>query len=170
MIMLTANQYRYLPVLPAQRRWGLFVVDCGYTTIAPGESYPPRGHPRGYDFDWKTGRTLHDYHVLYITRGRGVFEAQGVGRRVVESGDVFLLFPGVWHRYRPDPKTGWDEHWVGFNGAQADLIMRPPFFVRRKPILRIGLDEGLRQRMTSLVDDLKANPCKPPFHRRGTAV
>jgi hypothetical protein len=25
-----------------------------------------------------------------------------------------MLFPGEWHRYSPDPATGWDEHWVAF--------------------------------------------------------
>jgi AraC-like DNA-binding protein len=27
-----------------------------------------------------------------------------------------LLPPGAWHRYRPDPKTGWTENWIELRG------------------------------------------------------
>ena len=73
--------FRYLPVLATQRRWGLFLTDCGYTAIGPGTPYPPQRHPDAFHFDWQHGRTLDEYQVVYITRGRGVFEAQGVRRQ-----------------------------------------------------------------------------------------
>jgi len=50
-------------------------------------------------------------------------ECPGTRRQAIEAGDAFLLFPGKWHRYRPAPSTGWDEHWIGFNGSYADQIM-----------------------------------------------
>jgi len=34
---------------------------------------------------------------------------------------LIFLFPGVWHRYRPRPDTGWTERWLSFNG---DIIYR----------------------------------------------
>ena len=38
-------------------------------------------------------------------------------RRTADSFFRFLaLFPGVWHRYSRDSATGWDEHWVEFDG------------------------------------------------------
>ena len=115
--------FRYLPVLATQRQWGLFLSDCGYTVIEPGMPYPPYVNPIAYDFTFEKGRILDDYHVIYITRGRGVFEAEGFRRRTVEAGDVMVLFPGIWHRYKPDPATGWDEHWVGFKGSLAERLM-----------------------------------------------
>lgn len=161
--MKLASHFRYLPVLETQRQWGLFLVDCGYTVTEPNTPYPPRGHPATHDFTFSKGRILSDYHVVYITRGRGVFEAKGVRRKIVEAGDVMVLFPGVWHRYRPDPATGWEEQWAGFNGSQAERFMRPPFFNPKKPVLRIGLDEGLRQRFISMVNDIERNPAGTPF-------
>jgi AraC-like DNA-binding protein len=164
------SHFRYLPVLTAQRQWGLFLTDCGYTVIEPGTPYPPQRHPDAYHFGWEKGRTLDEYQVVYITRGRGVFEAKGVRRQAVEAGDVILLFPGVWHRYAPDPKTGWDEQWAGFNGVQAERLLRAPFFRRKKPVLRIGLDEGLRQRFIALVNDAERNPAGTTFSSAGRIV
>ena len=89
------SRFRYLPVLAEQRKWGLFLTDCGYTVIEPGTPYPPRGHPDAYADGWTKGRTLAEYQVIYITRGRGAFETRGTGRRAIEAGDVFVLFPGI---------------------------------------------------------------------------
>lgn len=33
---------------------------------------------------------------------------------------VFLLPPGSWHRYRPDPDTGWTEDWFELRGPTPD--------------------------------------------------
>ena len=162
--------FRYLPVLEAQRRWGLFLTDCGYTGISPDTPYPPQRHPDAYQFDWKTGRTLDEYQVVYLTRGRGMFEARGVRRQTVEAGDVFVLFPGIWHRYTPDPKTGWDEQWIGFNGDLAERFLGKPFFSRKNPVLRIGVDESLRQRFVGLVHDLNRDPAGTPFSSAGVII
>ncbi len=161
------SRFRYLPVLTEQRKWGLFLTDCGYTVIEPGTPYPPGGHPDAYADGWKKGRTLDEYQVIYITRGRGTFETRGTGRRAIEAGDVFVLFPGVWHRYTPDPETGWDEQWVGFNGELAKRLLRAPFFNPKKPVLRIGVDEALRQRFIALVNTVERDPAGAPFSNAG---
>ncbi len=161
------SRFRYLPVLAEQQKWGLFLTDCGYTVIEPGTPYPPRGHPDAYADGWKKGRTLDEYQVVYITRGRGTFEARGAGRRAIEAGDVFVLFPGVWHRYSPDPSTGWDEQWVGFNGDLTARPMLAPFFNPKKPVLRIGVDEALRQRFVALVNRVGQDPAGTPFSNAG---
>lgn len=111
----------------------------------------------------KQGRTLDEYDVVYITRGRGTFEPRVSGRHAIEAGDVFVLFPGVWHRYTPDTETGWDEQWIGFNGAIASQLMRAPFFLQKEPVLRIGVDESLRQRFIALFNDIKRDPAGAPL-------
>jgi len=161
------SRFRYLPVLTDQRKWGLYLKDCGYTVIEPGTPYPPGGHPDAYADGWKNGRTLDEYQVIYITRGRGTFEARGAGRRAIGAGDVFVLFPGVWHRYTPDPETGWDEQWIGFNGELAERLLRAPFVNRKDPVLRIGVDEALRQRFIALVNRVGQDPAGAPFSNAG---
>ena len=165
--MSPESRFRYLPVLAEQRQWGLFLTDCGYTVIDPGTPYPPCGHPDSYASNWEKGRMLDEYQVIYITRGRGTFETHLSGRHTIEAGDVFVLFPGVWHRYTPDPKTGWNEQWAGFNGELAKRLLREPFINRKKPVLRIGVDEALRQRFIALVNKVGQDPAGAPFSNAG---
>ena len=77
--------------------WGLTVSTVGYQHIAPGEAYPPKGHPQAYSFQAGRGRVLDEYQFVYISRGRGVFESKSLGQATVGEGDMFLLFPGEWH-------------------------------------------------------------------------
>jgi len=168
--MLHQPHFRYLPVLKSQRDWGLYLTDCGYTEIGPNMPYPPQRHPDAYHFDWKKGRTLDEYQVVYITRGGGVFEAKGVRLQSIQAGDLFVLFPGLWHRYAPDPRTGWDEQWIGLNGEIAKRLLKAPFFQPKRPILRIGADEDLRLRFRSLVEAVERTPAGVPFSITGDVL
>lgn len=140
---LEKSFFRYLPISNTDRDWGCYITGGGYTTIPPGSSYPPKGHPSAYDFTWEKGRVLQEYTIVYITRGSGVFESTPTGRIKIKAGDFFFLFPGVWHRYTPHKKTGWDEHWVSLNGDLLDRYLERNIFSIQKPVLSIGFDEQL---------------------------
>ena len=111
MIGKKTSYYRYLPEALTEEALsvGLYVMDSGYTFIPSGSSYPPNSHDQEHDFDMNEGRTLSEYQLVYITRGQGTFESERSGSIPVSAGMLFVLFPGIWHRYAPDPKTGWDE-------------------------------------------------------------
>ena len=73
--------------------------------------------------NWTHGRVLDALQVVWVSYGRGTIETRATGRRKVEAGMLFLLLPGVWHRYRPDVKTGWIENWVELSGPVVDGIL-----------------------------------------------
>jgi AraC-like DNA-binding protein len=152
------TSFRYFPVSPRDEKWGLYVTTAGQSRIPPHTAYPPGGHPQVYDFDWRHGRVLPDHQVIYISSGRGWFESHGVGRRPIESGEIFLLFPGVWHRYAPDPETGWDEHWVGFAGETASRLVRNGFFSPRAPVLRVAREEAVLGAFGEILGAIDAHP------------
>jgi AraC-like DNA-binding protein len=157
---------RYLPPGPDALAWGLHILDAGYTHIPADSPYPPAKHPDGYMFTWQRGRVLSEYQMVYITRGSGSFESRKAGKREIGAGDVFLLFPGGWHRYRPDPSTGWDEHWIGFSGSYAEQVMSH-FFPANEPVLHVGHDETLLQQFQSVAEMMQS---APPGYRQMMAA
>jgi len=52
------------------------------------------------------------------------------------TGDGFLLFPGEWHRYKPNKETGWTEIWIGFTGQIADTVLKTSFFDKSQPVIQ----------------------------------
>ena len=150
--------FRYLPVNQRDRDWGLFVGEAGHTHIGPNTRYPPPGHPPDFDFSVERGRILRDYQVVYITRGFGRFESKSAGAARISAGDVFMLFPGEWHRYWPDEDTGWDEYWVGFDGGYAHRLVERGFFSPGSPLFQVGHDEMLLGLFKEIVDSIKAGP------------
>jgi AraC-like DNA-binding protein len=125
--------------------WGLTVSTAGSQSIAPDRTYPPRNHPTRYLFSTEKGRILNEYQLLYITRGKGNFVSEQSKPVVVEEGNMFLLFPGEWHNYSPDKKTGWDEFWIGFKGINIDNRCEHGFFSRQKPVFRTGINDDIVQ-------------------------
>ena len=142
--MNDAIHLKYLALSPEDLRWGIAVNSVGFQEVGPGEPYPPSEHPSRYLFSTERGRTLAEYQLLYITRGHGRFRSTQVpDGTLIRPGYLFLLFPGEWHTYRPEPSTGWKEFWIGFNGAMVEEWVKSGFFSREKPVLHVGLHSDI---------------------------
>lgn len=127
---------KYLISSELDKKWGLTIQNVGHSKIPKNQDYPVMGHPSNYMFDWETGRVLEAYHVIFIVKGKGVFESESCESKEIHSNDAFLLFPNEWHRYKPDIEIGWEEYWIGFSGPIADLIMQNSFFRKQAPVLQ----------------------------------
>ena len=137
------ESYRYLQVTPRDKSWGLAVTTVGFQHVHPGDSYPLSVHPDSYKFRENGHRVLNEYQIYYITRGSGYFESSSCSRTRIEAGMMFILFPGEWHTFSPDPDTGWDDHWIGFTGNFMDDKIRGGFFTFKNCVFRIGVDERI---------------------------
>lgn len=140
---------KYLLATERDLKWGLTVSTVGYEEIAPGDPYPTKGHADGYYFNIEKGRVLNEYQLLYNPEGEGVFESAHCPQTRIKAGDMFLLFPGEWHTYHPNPRVGWKSHWIGFKGRNMDDRVKAGFLTPEKPIYHVGYSaiiEGLYRR------------------------
>ena len=154
------NRKNYLTINSADQKWGLAINSVGHQSISENEVYPPNVHPTRYLFNVENGRTLNEYQLLYITKGRGTFCSKSAGKFSVKEGHMFLLFPGEWHTYKPDENTGWNDYWIGFNGRIMEDWVKEGFFSKESPVFNVGLNEeliSLYKRAIMIADAQEAN-------------
>jgi AraC-like DNA-binding protein len=145
---------KYINAGPLDKDWGLYLNVAGYARIAPLLEYPPRVHPSGYFFTWEKGRVLQEYQINYITEGSGILET-ATDQFAVSPGSVIILRPGMWHRYRPDTSTGWNEHYIGFDGEFCTRLFQEGFFAANRPVLYIGFQENILQLFFEIIQSVK---------------
>ena len=139
------NYFVYLPAESPSSVWGCVATSAGFTQTQPGKPYPPQRHPLDHHFDWDQGRVLQNYQIILITAGAGTFESAAVpGRQAVGPGSVLLLFPGVWHRYRPEHESGWVEHWIECKGSVFDAAVAAGLIQPTRCLLNSGSTSDLR--------------------------
>ena len=158
--MANNTRRKYLTINPADQKWGLSVNSVGHQSIAKNEVYPPQNHPTRYLFNISKGRVLNEYQLLYITSGSGTFSSQSGGTHKVQAGCMFLLFPNEWHSYSPDPESGWNEYWIGFNGDLMKNWEQEEFFSKEHPFFNVGLNEdliGMYKRAIIIAEAQEAN-------------
>ena len=136
-------EFKYLIVNDMDRKFGLWVNTVGFQPIPPGSPYPLKDHPSGYFFNAQKGRILHEYQIVYITKGRGLFSSETTRERQVCKGRMMFLLPGQWHTYHPYMQTGWNEYWIGFQGINVDNRVEAGFFSIEKPLMHIGYNEKI---------------------------
>ena len=146
------NYYKYLPTSTEDERWGMHVLNCGYNSVNGGEVYPSPKHPSHHYFSWNKGRIHDEYQVVYICRGSGVFESASCVQRPVHEGTIMFLFPGEWHRYKPEVQSGWDEFWVGVKGNIIDNLVKQHFFIKENAVINIGLQESIIRLFSDIIE------------------
>lgn len=154
---LSRKFFRYLSVSRTDIDWGLYVTTVGHSVIPPHSTYPFARHPSAYHFSWERGRVLDEYQFIYITEGSGVFESSG-GSQTISEGTMIFLFPGVWHRYRPNQNSGWTEYWVGLKGEIIDRARKKSFISPDRPVWNVGIDDGIVDQYMQLVHLTEMQP------------
>lgn len=134
---------KYLLASERDAEWGLTISTVGYEKIDPWEAYPTKGHAYGYYFNIDKGRVLDEYQLLYQPEGEGVFESAHIPETRIKPGDIFLLFPGEWHTYRPLTDKGWTSYWIGFKGKNIDDRVKAGFLSPNKPIYHVGFNNDI---------------------------
>ena len=132
--------------------WGVNVHTVGHGNHPPNRPYPDPDHPSTYVFNWENGRRLGEFQLVYIAKGQGVYEGERTGALPIEAGTIMLHFPGVWHRYKPDLATGWEEFWVGFDGHFAEYLMRQECFDPERPLIAVGFNAEFLDIFQRLID------------------
>jgi AraC-like DNA-binding protein len=146
------------PVNDDAMNWGAYLTSSGRMTIAPRQSYPPKGHPAVYHFDWRRGRVLPEFAMVFVSAGQGEFESEDTGRRQFSEPTLLFLFPDVWHRYRPLAETGWSERWICFNGEIAHRLASLGLISPVNALLQVSDTVTLTRQFDALLEQVRANP------------
>ena len=148
--------FRYFPVNAAQKKWGLYATYVGHSRSEPGAEFPSREHPDEYYFSWDVGRVLHEWQISLIESGCGIVEF--CRRRFkVARGSLIVIPPECWHRYRPDPATGWTTLCLGFNGDLATRLVGGAGFNPDGEVCNLSNDHAFHRSMLGAVTDILEN-------------
>lgn len=154
------NFSKYLTFSDEDLKWQMSCTNAGSNEVLPNTVYPPylETHPQAFR-SVATGRTLREYEIIYITKGRGKFHSMDQEYTII-PGTIIILFPGIQHAYKPDFETGWDEYWVGIQGPYIDSLLREGVISPSKPVYYVGLHDVLISHYNTIFDRIKKQrPC-----------
>lgn len=103
-------------------------------------------------------RTLKSFAVVYLDAGSGSFASAETDRRAVSRGNVFFLFPGVWHQYGATEGELWKEYWFLFDGFIADRYRQISLIDPARPVYDVGFDKELIRRWKECLHIAEARP------------
>lgn len=156
------NYNKYLTSGQLEENWGFYITTTGYTKINANQNYPLNNqHPDTHKFNWDSGRILDDYYLVFISMGEGIFESAKTPSCKIKEGTCFILFPGIWHRYKPSVKSGWEEYWVGFKGYYPEMLMKN--FDPASPFIKTGRNDFLLKLFHSLIEQVQHGA--PGYHQ-----
>jgi AraC-like DNA-binding protein len=114
----------------------LGVYSCGAQKCGPGDSW---------------GEGVRDHYLIHLIKsGRGYYRT-GEKLYTLGEGDLFIVYPGEPIHYWADEKEPWEYIWVGFNGSEANYLLKRTDFSRRLPVLHLT-DARLRPCLQSIVE------------------
>jgi AraC-like DNA-binding protein len=100
---------------------------------------------------------------LYLAEGGGQLQMESRRHQRLSAGSVVFLLPGVWHRYRPDPPTGWTEYWVELDGWVVRQLIKEGILSERQCVFHNVGDTGIAELLEKLHALLAGNrECSVP--------
>jgi AraC-like DNA-binding protein len=151
-----ASFLHYLPYGEEDEKLGMVCITAGTTDVAPNTVYPPNKNDHPVLFrPVAEGRTLPDFQIVYITRGQGIFNAEGI-TYTVNPGSLLLILPGMRHSYKPVFEIGWQEYWVGFNGSFFMKLLREGILSKEHPFFEAGLHEQYLRIFDHIFEEVRA--------------
>ena len=139
------NYSKYFAISEDDKSWGIHTYDCGTSLIESGAKFPSPEHPQNYLLTWENGRILHEFQLIYLVEGKGMFDSKFSGPIKLESGTIVLIYPEVWHRYKPETDSLWHTYWVGFDGRLAHEFISKLDLSKENPIKTIGYQEKIKK-------------------------
>lgn len=151
--------FKYLPFHYNDTLWQLYCTTVGHRDIPPGTVYPPEKtkHPPEYRSVGSAGRILKEFQFIYISEGKGKYRTK-TKEFALKEGTGFLVFPGVWHWYAADMKTGWHEYWFGFKGEYGEILLKNGIISPDNPVLDIGVNSTLVHLFQEMMDIAEREP------------
>lgn len=152
-IFPSEDYFHYIPESRLCKTLGCTMQSAGFTRVGRHSPYPVAIHPKDHHFNFSRGRILQAYQIVFISEGRGRAEL-GRERREqdIRGGMAFVLFPNVWHRYTPDPMSGWTEHWIECKGSAFDMAQGSGLLDINRPLFRNPDSAGIAATFAEIHD------------------
>jgi len=159
--------FSYVTISDDDEKWQFVCTDGGSTTIAPCTVYPPHKemHPNSHK-TVATGRILNEYQIIYITQGSGELYTNDT-RYTIRPGTAFIIFPGIFHAYKPVFEVGWTEYWVGFKGPYIKTLQQEGFISPEQPCFSVGLQNSLLNLYDQILEEIRSQ--KPFFQLKASS-
>ena len=106
-----------------------FRTMASLTVYRTGRQQCPSGYSRGEE--------IRDFYLIhYVMHGCGDFTLNGRSFHV-QAGKAFLIYPHMPINYVADEQDPWEFCWVGFNGADAAILMNSTGFTPEMPVITL---------------------------------
>ena len=87
---------------------------------------------------------INFYMFHYVVNGCGAYSLNGK-HFPVKPGDTFLIYPNMQISYLADQTDPWEYCWIGFDGADARILMDAAGYSLDKPVLHPNSPEKIHQ-------------------------
>lgn len=87
--------------------------------------------------EYSRGQEVRDFYLIhYVIKGCGVYTLNGTSYPV-KARQTFLIYPNMPINYQADAADPWEYCWVGFNGADARILMNATGFSPQTPVISV---------------------------------
>jgi AraC-like DNA-binding protein len=96
------------------------------------------------------GPEIRDFYLIhFVISGKGTYSLNGKKFRVY-TGDSFLIYPNMPINYQADQYDPWEFCWVGFNGADARILMNAAGYSPEKPVIKSPTPQTMHKLMMDI--------------------
>lgn len=118
----------------------VYITWAGRRRCAPDHSVGPR--------------FLDTYKMVFVISGQGFLQVGQEPPEMLNTGDLFVLYPKEKHHYYAAPGNPWELMWISFNGTLAETLLQDAGIRRDSYILPNILTHSIQRTVQTIINSL----------------
>lgn len=98
-------------------------------------------------------RALKQYEVVCVVSGGGLLQYEN-SQIPLEAGDIFFLYPDVFHYYSTLPDNPWHLKWVAFDGYKCEALLNKLGVSPEKPVIKNCMNTSINAAADGILDNM----------------
>lgn len=99
---------------------------------------------------YKWGNGVRDHYLIHhIIEGKGYYTV-GNKTYTINKGDTFIIYPYTEVTYWADRENPWEYYWVGFDGSDAEILLKNTEFSKSNPIMSFDFGNNLKKALYNI--------------------
>lgn len=132
--------------------FGLIVNSVGYKSVLCNENIARPNNFKDYKYQYKRGRVLNEFKLIYITKGNGYLHFENREEIEISQRMVLIIMPNQKYEYCHNVEYDWKEYFIRFEADSVYYELVNSLFGVHNQVVNVGFNEEILRIFNRSID------------------
>lgn len=146
------SEFSNLNIEDNNLNFGLIVNSVGCKSVLCNEKIARSNNLKDYKYQYKKGRVLNEFKLIYITKGTGYLHFENRKEIEISQRMVLIIMPNQKYEYFHNVESDWKEYFIRFEADSVYYELVNSLFGVHNQVVNVGFNEEILRIFNRSID------------------